>query len=90
MYTGKISPPFYFRPLSWRRNLNLANWNICGGLWKKIWEWANSRPGKSVLDLYRVVRFLAYVPSLRMGPHGKEVKDVFGRPGACVRVGSAR
>ena len=32
-----------------------------------------------------------YVTLTACGPSdGKEVKDVFGRPGACVRVGSAR
>ena len=48
--------PFYFRPfrpLPWRRFLNWANWIICKGLYRKIWERANSRLGVSVLDPYR-------------------------------------
>ena len=42
------------------------------------------------LDREIWVRFLAY-PQRVCGPsNGKEVKDVFGHPGARVEVGSAR
>ena len=30
----------------------MAYWTICKGLCKKIWEYANSRLGESVWDLY--------------------------------------
>ena len=36
LYTGKISPPFYFRPLTWGRILNWANWIIYKGICIKI------------------------------------------------------
>ena len=41
------------------------------------------------LDRKIRVRFPAY-PHRMWAPDGKEVKDVFGRPGAHVEVGSAR
>ena len=56
LYTGKISPPFYFRPfrlLTWGRIQNWANSIIYKGLCKKISEWANSRLGETVSDLHR-------------------------------------
>ena len=56
LYTGKISPPFYFRPfrpLVWGRIQNRANWILHKGLYNKIGERANSRLGESVLDICR-------------------------------------
>ena len=37
VYTGKILPPFYFRPLTIGRIQNWANWIIYKGLCKEIW-----------------------------------------------------
>ena len=56
LYTGKISPLFYFppfRPLTWGGIFNWANWIICKGLCKKIGDRANSRLGKSYSDMFR-------------------------------------
>ena len=56
LYTGKFSPPFYFRPfrpLTWGRIQNWANWIMYKGWCSRIEERANSRLGKSVLDLCR-------------------------------------
>ena len=56
LYTGKISPPFYFRPfrpLVWERIQNWANWIIHKLLYNKTQERANSRLDESVSDLCR-------------------------------------
>ena len=53
---GKFCPFYYcpFHPLARGRIQNGANWIIYKGLWQEIREWANSRLGELVSDLYRV------------------------------------
>ena len=56
LYAGKISPPFYFRPirpLTWGRIQNWANWKIYKEVCNQIEERANSRLGESISDPYR-------------------------------------
>ena len=76
-YTGKISPPFYFRPfrpISWGRIHNWANWIIYKGLCNNNWDWANSKLGQSVSDLHRA--------KIRLG----EFKSVYSNLRYCMTL----
>ena len=53
LYTGKISPPFYFHPWVWGRIQNWVNWILHKRLYNEIGERANFRLGESVSDLCR-------------------------------------
>ena len=72
VYSQNFAPVLFspFSPSECGQIQNWANWNICKGLCEKIWEWANSRLGKSVLDLYRA--------KIRLG----EFKAVYSIPSA--------
>ena len=74
LYTGKISPPFYFRPfrpLAWGRIQNWANWKIYKEVCNKIEEEANSKLGESISDPYRA--------KIRLG----EFKAVYSNAETC-------